>query len=294
MTSSHFPRPAATVGIVHPGEMGASVGACLVRRGIPVLWASEERSQESRSRASAAELTEVASLRELSEGSDIVLSICPPGSARSVAETVVRHGFSGLFVDANAVSPATARDIRSTVESHGAGYVDGGIIGPPPTADGNPCRLYLSGSRAEEVAALFASSPVLAEVLEGEPMAASALKMTFAAWSKGSQALLLAARAAARQTGVEEHLMRVWAATGSDLSARSVRAAASADKGWRWVGEMHEIADTFAGIGLPTGFHEAAATVFARLEGFKGVTSAGWDEVASAIAPPRIGASKGT
>ena len=52
-----------------------------------------------------------------------------------------------MFVDANAISPGTAQEVARIVEAEGAGYVDGGIIGPPPSEPGRT-RLYLSGSRA--------------------------------------------------------------------------------------------------------------------------------------------------
>ena len=102
-------------------------------------------------------------------------------------------------------------------------------------------------------------------VLDGSPVAASALKMAYAAWTKGSAALLLSALASARATGVEEALRAEWKRSLPELGARSERAADSAAaKGWRWVGEMNEIAATFAAAGLPPGFHEAAAEMFDR------------------------------
>jgi hypothetical protein len=188
--------------------------------------------------------------------SDVILSVCPPHAALDVARSAAR--FTGIFVDANAVAPGTAHAIADTV----ARVVDGGIVGPPPREAGTT-RLYLSGPEAETVAALFEGAPLDARVVSGEIGAASAVKMAYAAWTKGTAALLLAVRSLARLEGVEGTLLDEWELSLPELPDRSVRAAQSvAAKGWRWVGEMEEIAATFAADGLPDGFHLAAADVF--------------------------------
>jgi hypothetical protein len=142
-----------------------------------------------------------------------------------------------------------------------ADFVDGGIIGPPPSRPGTT-RLYLSGASAGRVAGLFADTPVDARVLSAVAGDASALKMAYAAWTKGSAALLLAIRATADAHGVAEPLLEEW---GPELVERSERAQLSArEKGWRWIAEMEEIAATFAAAGQPDGFHRAAAEIYRR------------------------------
>jgi 3-hydroxyisobutyrate dehydrogenase-like beta-hydroxyacid dehydrogenase len=190
------------------------------------------------------------------------MSICPPHAAVEVAEMV--RGFSGLFVDANAISPASAAHVQSIVEAGGAHYVDGGIIGGPPGGRERP-RLYLSGPRAAEIAELFDPAQVIVQVISERPTAASALKMSYAAWTKGTAALLLDIVALARDEGVEADLFSEWGATSPELLGRTQRAAQSAaSKGWRWIGEMEEIAASFRTAGLPDGFHEAAAEIYRR------------------------------
>src|SRR5262249_59440106 len=131
--------------------------------------------------------------------------------------------------------------------------------GPPPRSPGTT-RLYLSGGEAQLVAELFEGTVLDARVLSHEPGAASALKMAYASWTKGSAALLLAARALAQAEGVEEALLEEWDLSLPDLPERSATASRSAlRKGWRWVGEMNEIASSYAFAGLPEGFHQAAA-----------------------------------
>ncbi len=253
----------ATVGLLHPGQMGAAVGGCLVSVGHEVLWDPAERSRASTGRALAAGLTGV-SFGQLIARSEMIVSICPPHAALDVARQVAAAGYAGCYVDANAISAETAEQVAGIVTAPGAAYVDGGIIGGPPDTTGHT-RLYLSGPRAAGVRALFGRSRLDTQIAEGPLYAASALKMAYAAWTKGSQALLLAARALARAEGVEAALLAEWSLSQPDLGQRSERAAASAAaKGWRWVAEMEEIATSMSAAGLPPGFHQAAADIYER------------------------------
>jgi 3-hydroxyisobutyrate dehydrogenase-like beta-hydroxyacid dehydrogenase len=246
----------AIVGVAHPGAMGSVVGAALRSRGHEVLWASEGRSAQSVARAAG--LVDVGSVAALAARCEVVLSIVPPHAAVDVASALA--GFPGVFVDANAVSPGTARAVQAAV---GARFVDGGVVGPPPVAAGTT-RLYLSGEEAPVVAALFDGSPLEAIVLGPQVGTASALKMVYAAWTKGTAALLVALRAVAAANGVDDALLAEWERSQPSLPDRSARAARSAhEKGWRWEAEMREIAATFAAAGQPDGFHLAAAEVFA-------------------------------
>ena len=249
------------VAVLHPGEMGVAVGATLVESGTEVVWLPDGRSAATRGRADAAGLVEADDL----SGCDVVLSVCPPDAAVEVARLV--SGFPGVYVDANAVSPRTAELVAATVEAGGGRYVDGGIIGPPPRERGTT-RLYLSGDRAGEVARLFLDARLEPIVVEGDRFAASATKMTYAAWTKVSAALLLSAHEVAERLGVDDVLRAEWAVSQPELAERLASAQRSATaKGWRWEAEMREIATTFAGAGSPSGFGESAAEVFGRFPG---------------------------
>jgi 3-hydroxyisobutyrate dehydrogenase-like beta-hydroxyacid dehydrogenase len=260
-----------TIGLLHPGEMGAAVGRCLAGHGYAVLWTPEGRSAASASRAESAGLTAAGGLADLVRRADIIISVCPPHAALDVARQVAavrgraaRPG--GIFVDANAISPATAREVAAIVEAGGAAYVDGGIIGTPPATPGH-ARLYLSGPRAEEVRRLFDGTALDARLVgrDSPAGAASAVKMAYAAWTKGTAALVLAARGLARAEDVEDVLLAEWALSQPGLDDRSARAARSAAvKGWRWIAEMEEIAAAMAAAGLPAGFHQAAAEIYRR------------------------------
>src|SRR2546429_4555 len=131
-----------TIGLLHPGEMGASVGAAARANGARVLWASEGRGGETAARAAAAQLEDAGTLRKVVAASDVILSVCPPHAARDVAAAVAAAGFRGLYVDANAVAPATSREVAAIAERAGATYVDGGLIGPPPDKPGAGWRRW--------------------------------------------------------------------------------------------------------------------------------------------------------
>lgn len=252
----------SSIGLLHPGEMGAGIGGVLVDAGFTVYWVASGRRPTSARRAASAGLVDAGSLESLLDRCELVLSICPPSAALDVATGV--SGFPGLYLDANAISPSTAMAVASVIESGGGRYVDGGIIGTPPSPT-NRTSLCLSGLIAHEVQAVFAGTAIEAQVISELPTAASALKMCFAAWTKGTTALLLGIRALAIAEGVEAPLLAQWQRWMPELEARALSAGhQAATKGWRWVGEMEEIAATFEAAGLPGGFHHAAAQVFAR------------------------------
>jgi 3-hydroxyisobutyrate dehydrogenase-like beta-hydroxyacid dehydrogenase len=262
--------------------MGSSLAAALGEAGHQVYWLAAGRSEATRRRAERSGARPLADETDL-VGFDAVVSVCPPDAAMALAEAVIAKGFTGIFVDANAVAPATARAIGRAVGNAGCAFTDGGIIGPPAWKPGTT-RLYLAGPDAEIVAGWFAGSVLQVQAIGTEVGAASALKMCYAAFTKGSSALLLGVRALAEAEGVQQELLAEWEISQPGLAARSAStASAVAPKGWRFVGEMREIAATFESRGLPGGFHCAAADLFQRLEDFKDVTDADVSAVLRAL-----------
>jgi 3-hydroxyisobutyrate dehydrogenase-like beta-hydroxyacid dehydrogenase len=275
-----------TVALLHPGEMGAAVGACLVDRGYQVVWASAGRGASTKQRAGSAGLRDLGSLAQCVDAAGTVLSVCPPHAAMAVAKEVAARGFHGVYVDANAIASETAINVGRIVEAGGALFVDGGIIGPPPRPS-VASRLYLSGSGAREVAQMFAGSSLEAITLDSAVGAASALKACYAGWTKGATALLASIRAVAMQEGVEGALLAEWRRSQPGLVERSEKILGDSRKAWRWIAEMEEIAANFAAVGLPAGFHSAAADVYRRLESKKDATTPpSYAEVVAAISRP--------
>ena len=267
-------------GFLHPGTMGATIAAACTTESV---WVSAGRSPATQSRAGRAGLIDAESIGALAERTDMIIAVCPPEAAEAVAGAVADVGFEGIYVDANAISPTTTRRMAERFER----FVDGGIIGPPARTEGTT-RFYLSGTDARRVAERFDGTVVDARVIEGGPGAASALKMAYAAWTKGTTAMLLAISALAEAEGVAQPLRDEWAMSQPDLPDRAVRSPRLiAPKAWRWVAEMEEIALTFAAAGLPTGFHEASAELYAALTTYKDSDDATIEEIiATLLAPP--------
>ena len=254
--------------ILHPGAMGSSLGSNLVENGHSVLWVSKNRSAATCTRATRDQLTRVSTLSDALPQVDIVMSVCPPEHAVEVGQVVAQTGYEGTYCDANAIAPVTATKL---LEVYGERYVDGGIVGPPARTKGHT-RLYLSGLRSTLVARLFENTRVQAEVLQGEPCAASAMKMCYAAYTKGSAALILGIRALAEHYGVSGTLRKEWDHSQSSLWDRSERMGpGTSRKAWRFAPEMLEIAKSFAAAGLPPSFHTGAAEIYSRLAILKDV-----------------------
>ncbi|MCC6189964.1 MAG: NAD(P)-dependent oxidoreductase [Anaerolineales bacterium] len=262
------------IGLLHPGTMGISIAATAQRGGHHLQWASAGRSSATRARAQQFDLVDAGTVAGLCARCDLILSVCPPHAAEAVANEVAAHAFRGLYVDANAIAPQRAVRIGAALAQAGAEFVDGGIIGGPAWEPGRTW-LYLSGPRAAEVAACFAAGPLETRVLAGEAGQASALKMCYAAYSKGTTALLAGILAAAEQYGARTALEQEWDQDDPGFSARAAqRARRSTAKAWRFAGEMDEIAATFRAAGLPGEFHAAAAEVYRRLAVFKDAAEA--------------------
>ena len=258
----------ATIAVLHPGDMGSAIGACAVRGGHKVLCALEGRSSASKNRANAAGMQDAGNEQAAVLASSVVLSVCPPHGALDLARRVAGFGFKGLFVDANAIAPATARTAAKIIEDAGGTFVDGGIVGAPP-APGKSGRIYLSGAKAGEVMALFEGTDVKTIDMNGPVGKASAFKACFASWTKGTWALLASIYAVAQSEGVDEALRAQWSQTHPDLVAQLDAPSHNPAKAWRWISEMEEISLAYKTAGMPEGFFTSAADLYRRLEHYK-------------------------
>jgi 3-hydroxyisobutyrate dehydrogenase-like beta-hydroxyacid dehydrogenase len=255
------------VGILHPGAMGAALGSALKATAGAVIWADAGRSHATAKRAELADLVAVPDVAELARRAHVIVSICPPHAAAAVAQEVAT-AVAGrpdppLYVDANAVAPATVREIgtRLGVDQ----VVDAAVIGPPAWEPGRTV-LWLSGVAAPAVADLFAGTPFTARVLGSDLGAASALKACYALQTKALPTVWAVLASAADAYGVQDALREQLAVDGVDLGAHldALQARAGA-KAWRWAGEMDEAAAALAAVDVPDGFSRAAAQVYRRM-----------------------------
>jgi 3-hydroxyisobutyrate dehydrogenase-like beta-hydroxyacid dehydrogenase len=248
--------------------MGSAVAHALAVGGARVVATVSGRSERTARLAGRAEVEVLPELEAVVGAADVVLSIVPPEAAPSVAANVVVAALAAsahpLFVDLNAIAPATALTIEAAVAAAGLELVDGSISGPPPWK-ADTTRIYLSGERAADVAAL--PMPGVDLIVVGPRVGtASAVKMSTASIYKGSSALLVQALRAAAANGVLEHVLADLRIGAPELVARiERRLAMAASKSGRYVGEMHEIAATQAEAGLTPSLFEAMAEVYDAL-----------------------------
>ncbi|MFB6865108.1 DUF1932 domain-containing protein [Streptomyces virginiae] len=253
-----------TVGILHPGSMGAAVAACAAANATAVLWCKAGRGAVSATRAEQFGLTPVSTLSELLDRSDIVISLCPPAAAEDLARSVAAHGFTGVYVEANAISPERASRIAELLEPT-ATVVDGGVAGSPPVRGKRP-TLYLSGPEdaAARIEALFAGTAVNTRTLGSEVGKASALKLSYASFQKTSRVLVALAVGMAREHGVDQELIDIASRRTDSYLAEPEYVAKTAARAWRWGPELEEAADTLEAAGLPPEMLHAAASTLAR------------------------------
>ncbi len=272
------------IGVLHPGEMGVSVAASAMNSGNLVYWVSAGRSEQTRLRAKKHNLIEMQSLHELCRQCEIIFSICPPHAAEQVARSVIAEGFRGIFVEANAISPQRTKKIAQIMEENKIQFVDGSIIGGPAWTPGETF-LYISGKGAEIIGDSFLKGPLETRIIGEEVGRASALKMCYAAYSKGTTALLVSILATAESLNVRDVLNQQWAMDDPAFPEQVERQILrTMTKAWRFTGEMEEIAATFEGVGLPGGFHQAAAEVFQRMADRGPNSSERLDQILNTIA----------
>ncbi|MFE8965126.1 NAD(P)-dependent oxidoreductase [Streptomyces iakyrus] len=275
-----------TVGILHPGSMGAAVAACAATNAAGVLWCEAGRSTASVERAARFGLTPVATLAELLDRSDIVISLCPPAAAEDLACAVAGHRFAGMYVEGNAINPERVQRIAALLE-HGATVVDGGVVGSPPVGGKTP-TLYLSGlaDATGRIEALFAGTAVRTAVLGTDVGKASALKLAYASFQKTSRVLVALAVGMAREHGVDQELIGIASRRTTSYLSEPEYIAKTAARAWRWGPELEEATDMLAAAGLPPEMLRAAATTLARWDDVKDASELTLIEALDRLAQP--------
>jgi L-threonate 2-dehydrogenase len=233
-----------TVAIIAPGNMGAGVGRRLTENGVTVLTSLAGRSAASEKRAREAGMKPVED-RALMDA-DFLLSIVPPGDALALAKrlagVLTAANKKPTYVECNAVSPKTMRQIADVVAAAGARFIGAGIIGPPPKPGSSNTKIYAAGPHAKELAKLN-DYGLIVRVLDGPPTAAAALKMSYAGITKGFTALGAAMMLAAARAGSAEALHAELAESQQALLGWLTRQTPSMyGKAYRWVAELDEIA----------------------------------------------------
>jgi putative dehydrogenase len=254
------------IAVIAPGAMGAAVGKRLVDNGAMVLTSLVGRSEETRARALAAGMT--AARDDEIARADFILSILPPGDALALAQRFVpaltASNAKPVYVDCNAINPKTVERVAAAIAPTECPFVDAGIIGQPPKPGDAGPRIYASGAAAPRVASLRDYGLDI-RVLDGELSAASALKMSYAGITKGTQAIGAAMMLAAMRGGTADALMAELQSSQKEMLAWLKRQLTMMPpKAYRWVAEMQEIAG-FVGDDPAAGeLYEGAAEFYER------------------------------
>ncbi len=264
---------APVVAVVAAGAMGAAVGKRLTDHGVTVLTSLAGRSKATAARAAAAGMS-AASDAEIA-AADFVLSILTPGDALALALHFVpalsASNVKPIYVECNAVNPATVERIASTIAPTGCAFVDAGIVGPPPKPSqpgqglqAGP-RFYASGEAALRFTVLRESG-LDVRVLDGPLSAASALKMSYAGITKGMQAIGAAMMLAATRAGSAEALSKELAFSQKEMLALfKQQLPMMPAKAYRWIAEMREIAGFAGDDPAARELYEGAAHFYQRI-----------------------------
>jgi 3-hydroxyisobutyrate dehydrogenase-like beta-hydroxyacid dehydrogenase len=258
-----------TIGLLSPGEMGGAVGGALHDHGFDVVTCLAGRGEATRQRAERHGLRHVPDLATLLGEADIMLSIMPPefgpATADAVAAAMTASGATPPFAECNAVAPETSRAMGLVIEAAGAHYIDGGIVGSPPGKSSMPTRFYVSGAHAALMDELDGKGIDIRQS-GSEVGRGSAIKMCYAAVTKGTSALTAAVLTAAETLGISEELHAEFSDSLPDLFKRMERMvpALPAVSG-RYIGEMKEIAKTMASTGVTPNFHVGATELYELL-----------------------------
>lgn len=256
------------IGITSPGDMGQGIAMCIKAMGFNVCMASDARSARTRSLGEQAGMTDCRSLENLVQTCDMVLSVLDPGfavpNAEAIATACRNTGRKIVFVECNAIAPQTLLAICAIMATADCTVVDAGIVGPPPR-NGARQSFYVSGPHASLLNRI--NSKQIMVRIAGEKLGdASAVKMCYAALTKGSIALGTELLIAARKLGVDQVLEAEFRRTQAELYESALsRSAGMPFKAYRWVPEMNEIARTFEGVGLTPRILQGAADLFAQI-----------------------------
>jgi L-threonate 2-dehydrogenase len=261
------------VAVIAPGMMGAAVGKRLVDNGVKVLTSLTGRSAETATRAKAAGMA-VAGDEEIA-ACDFILSILPPGDAVALAErfqpALKASNAKPVYVDCNAINPKTVDRLAAVIAPTDCPFVDSGIIGSPPKPGDAGPRFYASGPAAPRFATLRQYG-LDVRVLDGATSTASALKMSYAGITKGTQAIGAAMMLAATRAGSADALFAELSSSQKEMFAWFKRGLAlMPPKAYRWVAEMHEIAGFVGEDPTAHELYEGAAHFYERIaEDFDG------------------------
>ncbi|MER6913333.1 DUF1932 domain-containing protein [Streptomyces sp. NPDC000594] len=250
------------VTLLHPGSMGATIGAAAVRNGHRVRWVTTGRSPRTRARAEAAGLEPCDTLAEALSGTDIALSICPAHVAEDTAMSVAEQRYEGIFVESNPITPDLVRRISDRMPAR-CSVLDGSIFGPAADSS-RSARIYLAGDSGAValVDGLFGGTAVEVRTVGSDLGTASALKLAFTSYQRSARVLAAISHALAARHGVSDLLAEEAQGMSSNVLSAPEYLPSVAARAWRWAPEMDQIAEALRSVGLPDGLAELTGEIF--------------------------------
>jgi 3-hydroxyisobutyrate dehydrogenase-like beta-hydroxyacid dehydrogenase len=254
-----------TVGILMPGDMGHGCGKVFLENNFRVVSALNGRSNRTKKLLETAGIEDVASIENIVNYSDIILSILPPEKAYEQAvqvnKVILKSQKPTTYVDCNAISPETVKKINQEISSEFCNFIDAGIIGLNPIVEKGQTRFYVSGPNTDPIMMLN-NKGIIIKDLGKEIGKASAMKMVYASATKGTFALHAAVLTTAHKLGLSNDYFTELEYSKPDILLAMERMVPRIPlDAARWEGEMHEIAKTFSDAGVTSKFHEGSAEI---------------------------------
>ena len=279
------------LGLIGYGEVGRICAAGLGAHFASVrVWDIDLRNP-------APEVQACASMQELAQSCDLVISAVTAANTLAVAQEAAPHLRPGaVFLDLNSASPGTKQLASKVVEAAGAHYVEAGVMTSVPP-HGIKVPILLGGPQAQALSLRCNAIGMDTSAVAPTIGTASAIKMCRSVMIKGLEALVIESYTTARAYGVEAHVLPTlaetfpsidWEKTGGYFFSRV------AQHGKRRAEEMRECAHTVREAGFAPTMAQAIAEKHqwvadqARAGTLAGVDKAApWQDYADALLAAR-------
>ena len=253
--------------LISPGEMGSPIAKYIISSGIKVISPLNSRSEETKKRSIKSGIEDSKTLIESMKQTDLIISILVPSEAENLCKEIANYSKEIdkeiYYADLNAISPKTVQDMKNILSNTKIKFIDGGIIGGPPTSDKFP-RIYVSGIYSK----IFMQLNNLGmEVIDmsGDIGDASAIKMAYASITKGYSSLLIAAVTLAIKTNNFDAFMDELEFSQPKIFDDLKKLKSIPSKAHRWIGEMNEISNTFIENGISGNFHKGSFDIYSKV-----------------------------
>ncbi|HHY08515.1 MAG TPA: NAD(P)-dependent oxidoreductase [Corynebacteriales bacterium] len=263
------------VGFIGFGEAASGISRGLIDEGIKSIKSydiiqDKPIGEKLRKRAKTIGV-ELVSLEALAKESDVIISAVVCASAVQAAQSIVRHLSSRhIYVDINATSPITKKEVANTLSPSGCKFVDAAVMNPVPPYL-HKVAMMISGSGAEQFKTLMDPFHMNLTLVAGEAGTASSVKMLRSIFMKGMAALFMEMLVAAYEMDIHELVLDTIRETLEKTAPNQLihrLVAGTAIHAGRRVHEMEEVIDTLKLAGVKPTMSSATREVLAWVDSF--------------------------